>query len=404
MAKKGEIEIKNLKKIGVYIHIPFCLSKCRYCDFYSIPTNCCDNSLINDYIISLIKQIKNSALGFKNYEIDTIYIGGGTPSLLPSGAITTIMKTIRDNYNINHDAEISIEGNPNSITNAVANEWKSAGINRASIGVQTLNKKTLEIIGRVVTKEQVVKAITSLQMAGINNINCDFMIGLPKQKISDIKKVLNLAIKLNVKHISCYSLILEENTPLHKDVLSGLVKLPDETKVVHMYNYVNTYLKKHNIFRYEVSNFAYSGYECKHNIHCWELQEYVGFGVNSKSDYKGLRRENANSIKEFNEMMKSNEKIEVKQEELNISDRFEETIMLGLRMVKGINLEKLKADFGLDYILNKFSMLNILIKDKLLEVVDGNLRATDLGFYVLNYLIACLTLDLDENHKKNIGS
>lgn len=374
------------KKAGIYIHIPFCERKCRYCDFNSVD-NAFDKQ--TDYLQALIKDIRLRKDLLKDYSVDTVFIGGGTPSFLFKGAIATILSEVKKNYQVLKDAEITLECNPNSVTREKAFEWKSAGVNRVSVGLQSSGSKILKIIGRTHNKSHYIKAMQTLKSVGFNNINTDLMIGLPSQKQSDIKQAINLAESLGSTHISCYSLIVEENTPLKKMVERGEVKLPKEEKVTDAYFFAVNYLKKLEFFQYEVSNFSRVGYQCKHNLHCWNLQEYLGFGSGAHSYLNGERFNNEKNLFRYIDKVKNG--LDTTENLENVEeDWLDEYIMLALRTVRGMDIGRVDRKLNINFLQSRKNAIEKLKKEQLIEVKDNFLYATAEGFYVLNYIISHL--------------
>ena len=376
-----------MEKIGIYIHIPFCKSKCKYCNFTSF---CNKNDYMEDYFKALVKEIQNFHNTFQFTEkrkVDTIYIGGGTPSTFFLGGIATILDTIRNNFDVEDNAEISIEANPNSVDYQKIQEWKNAGVTRVSVGLQSIKQTLLKRIGRTHTKDDFIKTIHILQAVGLTNINADIMIGLPTQKLRDVRKTLNAIKKLSLKHISCYSLILEENTPLYNEVQQGLVKEPTEEKTIAMYDYVVQELRKWGMDRYEVSNFSYPKFECKHNINCWQMHEYAGFGTASHGYINHKRYQNVNTIEGYiKKMADDNNAIEF-SEEIDNKEEMEEYIMLGLRTKKGISITKLKEKYHYDLLNKKKEKIAYFSDNQLIEIKNDAIYATDEGFHVLNQII-----------------
>jgi len=281
-----------MKNLSLYIHIPFCESKCHYCNFVSFKKS---NIHKEQYIQYLLKEIKLNAT--KDFLVNTIFIGGGTPSCLREGDILKISNAIKENFNLSKELEFTIEANPNSFTLEKAKEYVKAGINRISFGLQSANNKILKTINRIHTKKDFINAVKLAKQVGLKNINSDILIGLPNQKLKDVKRTLKLIIKLNLPHVSCYSLILEEKTPLFKMVENKKLKLPQEDKTLKMYDYTLNYLEKHKIFRYEVSNFAKLEKECMHNLTYWNLSNYLGLGLNAHSKIENERFENFSDFK-----------------------------------------------------------------------------------------------------------
>ena len=371
-----------MKSVGIYVHFPFCASKCKYCNFNSTADL---NDMQLDYFHALLREIK--MYGNTKKSVDTIFIGGGTPSIMFDGCITTLLSEIRKNFCIEPDAEITIEANPNSVTVAKAQEWSMAGVNRVSIGLQTSNPNVLKLIGRVHTTKDYINAVEMVRNAGISNINTDILVGLPRQKMSHLKHTLKLITKLQCSHISVYSLILEEDTPLYQMVTHNEVKLPSEEKAVTMYNFAYRYLKDNGYTRYEVSNFAKKTYECKHNLHTWQLGEYLGFGAGAHGYLDGTRYNNYSNIHKYIEEINSNKKPIELSEKISRQESFEEYVMLGLRTKYGIDTDDIKLRFKIDLLKDKKETINSLLSNGLINLVYNRIIATDSGFQVLNRII-----------------
>lgn len=374
-----------MKNLGLYIHIPFCESKCYYCNFISF---CSKESVKFDYVKSLINEIDLQKENYKNYVVDTIFIGGGTPSCLPSGEIFKILSKVKQCFNVDKNCEITVEANPNSITTNFANEISKAGVNRVSIGLQSANDVLLKEINRIHTKNDFLNALDIIKSANLKNINVDLLLGLPNQKLEDVKEALDLLIQNNINHISCYGLILEEGTKLYELVNKKLLMLPTEEQSNKMYQFVVDYLKKYGIFRYEVSNFAKPKFECKHNLKYWNRDEYLGLGLNSFSFVNGKRFNNESNLQEYINYYKTASTIKIENvEQVTTQDEIEETIMLSLRTEKGINLIDFKNKFNYDLTIKKSKEIANLIKLNLIKIEDNFLKCSKDGFYVLNQVI-----------------
>ena len=372
-----------MNELGIYIHIPFCVKKCKYCNFPSYPNM---ESYQEEYIKALCSEINDAKKNYKNHIVTSVFIGGGTPSHLITGGIATILSEVKQNFTLSDDVEITIEANPNSITMEKAYEWKNSGVNRVSVGVQTCKNNLLRLIGRVHTKQDYFKAMKTLQAVGIDNINTDIMLGLPAQKQSDVKVTLKYIVKFGSTHVSAYTLILEENTPLYNEVENGKVKLPKEEKVLSMYDYAKKQLEESGFARYEVSNFAKPNKECRHNKNCWNMIDYVGFGAGAHSFVNGTRFSNFDTIPEYLNHLKDGSAIEVK-EKLSSQELFEEEVMLGLRLKEGINLSKIKDKYNIDLLSTKKDIISKYIEMGFLQLIDDHLSATNDGFKILNKLI-----------------
>ena len=374
-----------MKKLGLYVHIPFCESKCYYCNFISF---CSNNDVKIQYVKSLLNEIKLQKENFKEYVVDTIFIGGGTPSCLPSGEILKILTLIKQSFLVADDCEITVEANPNSITKEFVEELIKGKVTRISIGLQTSNNKLLKEINRIHSKEDFVNALNIIKSYNFSNINVDLLLGLPNQTLQDVKNSLDLLLENGINHISCYGLIVEEGTKMCELINKKCLTLPTEEQSNQMYEFVVNYLKKHKIFRYEVSNFAKKGYECKHNLKYWNRDEYLGLGLNSYSFVKGTRFNNESNLTKYIEFYKNSNFVEVKNlEKVSVSDAIEETIMLSLRTQKGLNLAKFKKEFGFDLLQSKSKEIEKLIQLNLIKVSKNYLKCSSQGFYVLNQVI-----------------
>ena len=311
---------------GIYVHLPFCESKCVYCNFASFVA---EEDVKKRYIQSLIQEIKQSEGG----RADTIYIGGGTPSCLNPVEIENILNAIREKYNVT-DGEISMECNPNSVNEEKLKFYKKIGINRLSFGVQSLDDDALKEIGRLHTGRQALEALTLAKKVGFENINADLLIGHPtKHEVLEDAKVLT---KL-VTHISAYMLEVEEGTQLFERVKNNPFYLPSEDESVDAYNALAKFLEEQGFARYEISNFAKEGFECKHNLKYWSGEEYIGFGLSAHSFEKGVRRANSKNLDEYLARQS------ITTEVLSIKEKIEEKIMLGLRSRVGVDKSELKT-------------------------------------------------------------
>lgn len=368
-----------MKEIGIYIHIPFCIKKCEYCDFVSY---CNKKEYVPQYINALKKEIKNNIN--KEYKITTIYIGGGTPSSIEENYIADIIETIKLNMNDEdlknfENIEVTIEVNPGTVNKEKLQVYKKIGINRLSIGLQETHNELLKSIGRIHTYEEFIKTYNLARKIGFNNINVDLMIALPNQTIQDIKENLEKITKLNPEHISVYSLILEEGTPFYNKYNENKIKLPDEELERNMYWYVKNTLENNGYMHYEISNFSKKGFESKHNMNCWNQEEYLGFGVAAHSYNNRIRYSNTNSIEEY---IKGSNKII--HEEQTLEDMQKEYMLLGLRKIEGINIQKFKNKFAQNPIFIFKEQLNKLVNEELI-IVDGNeIKLTNKGLDLAN--------------------
>ena len=371
--------ITKNNEIGIYVHIPFCKKKCDYCDFISY---CDKGMLISDYIESVIKEIEIQNIQSK---ITTVYIGGGTPSYIDSKYIIKILEKIKEK-NISEDAEITIEVNPGTVTEKKLKDYINCGINRLSIGLQSTKDEILKEIGRIHEYADFLNTYNMAKKIGFNNMNVDFMIGLPNQKIIDIKEIIEKILELNPNHISVYSLILEEGTPLFKKVEDGVLKIPDEELERNMYWYVKNTLELNGYKHYEISNYAKEGYESKHNLNCWNQKEYIGIGCAAHS-YKNITRySNTENIEEYinNIHKKCFEKNRIIHEVQTEEDARKEFMLLGLRKIDGVKINEFKNKFGDNPIYLYRNQLDKLSKENLIIVDNDNIRLSNRGIDLAN--------------------
>lgn len=371
-----------MKEMSLYVHIPFCESKCFYCNFVS-----CKSSKENmeKYVQFLLKEIEFNKN--KNFLIKTIFIGGGTPSVLDAKLIEYILIKIRNCFEVAKNCEITIEINPNSFSKQKSEIYKKIGVNRLSFGLQSANNRLLKKINRIHTKNDFICAIKLAKNVGFYNINADILLGLPSQKMIDVKSTLKLLKKLDITHVSCYSLILEENTPLFEMVKSKKVKLVGEEKTVKMFDFCCKFLQKNKINRYEVSNFAKPSFECKHNLTYWNLENFLGLGLNAHSKIDNEEFENFSNFDEYYASIESGKKPIAKKETITKTEMQEEFVMLGLRKTQGIDLSEFKNLFKQDLLVLKQKEIEKFVDKKMLTVENNFLKATNLGFKVLNQII-----------------
>lgn len=377
-----------MKKLSIYVHIPFCLSKCSYCNFISF---CNKKDKMDDYVQAVCHEIKLRGKEHgKFFDVTSVYIGGGSPSVLKEGQIAKIMTEIKNNFRVLSNCEITIECNPGSVTEKKLLEYKLVGANRISIGGQTLNDNILKILGRGHTAEETKYAIKLAQKVGFENINVDMILALPHQKMSDVKKMVKFLIKKKIQHISAYSLILEPTTPLYRQVKNKQITLPTEDESVEMYNFVFDFLKKKGYNRYEVSNFALPDYESKHNLNYWQMGEYLAFGLAGHSFLNNTRFANTEKLEEYIESIKEEKLPIVSKEKITASQRKDETIMLALRTSEGLNLKEFDNAFHCNLLTDKKKEIEFLTQHNFISVKRGYLRVNDNAFYVLNSIIAKL--------------
>ena len=285
-----------MKKLGIYIHIPFCKKKCHYCDFISFAGK---QELIEQYINSLKREIENYKTNKKEYLIETIYFGGGTPSYIASKYIIGILQELKQKFNISKNAEITIEANPGTVDEQKLYDYYNAGINRISFGLQSTKSELLKLVGRIHTYSSFLDAYNLARKVGFKNINVDLMIGLPVQTLEDIEKDIEKVIELKPEHISVYSLIVEEGTIIEQKIKNKEIYLPSENLERKMYWKVKEKLQENGYQHYEISNFAKKGFESKHNMSCWNQEEYIGFGLAAHSYIDNKRYSNTENLEDY---------------------------------------------------------------------------------------------------------
>ena len=373
------------KPLSLYIHIPFCNSKCAYCNFVSgvgTPTQKAR------YTANLLDEIRMRAKEFNpRYEIVTIYIGGGTPSCMPPKTISTILNEIYSKFTVRNQSEITLEVNPESVTLEKVVEYVRAGVNRISMGLQCIEPSILALMNRKHTLKDFENAVEAFRNAGINNISADIILGYPNQTLSYVANTVNKLIEMDIPHISAYMLQVEDGTALAQSITNKKLVVPTEKETIMMYQNVVKLLHGAGYIRYEVSNFAKPGFRSKHNQVYWDRGEYLGLGLSSHSFVDGVRFANFENMVKYAERIE-NGKIPVESvDRVSITDAKEEYIMLKLRLESGIDFDEYKKLFNEDFYEKKYEKISELIKLKLLKIEENHLKSTDAGFLVLNRII-----------------
>ena len=434
-----------VKKIGLYIHIPFCVRKCNYCDFLSMPAS---EEVKKAYVDELIEEIKYKAMVFMDMEgssddpgaVESTYIGGGTPSILMPEDIRRIMRTIRQEYEIDNTAEISMEINPGTLEfensddelkninnegepsftynginksdimyrNEKIDAWKESGINRLSIGLQSADNKELQLLGRIHTYEEFLENYHFLREKGFNNINVDLMSALPYQSEVNWQSTLEKIASLKPEHISAYSLIIEENTPFFERFREDVAirekggkprVLPDEDDEISMYERTGEILSEYGYKRYEISNYSQPGFECRHNIRYWKRGDYIGFGIGAASLFKDKRYKNISDIKDYLGLFTKEEYLHYKnlyEETILLDERskMEEYMFLGFRMSEGIDLDDFEKEFPGAFERHYAATFSDLASRALLEEYKpGRWRLTDRGVNISNYVLSFMLIE-----------
>lgn len=366
---------------GIYIHIPFCKQKCYYCDFVSFANK---EELIERYINALKKEIKYK-LKSKD-KIDTIYIGGGTPSVIDSKYIVEILEEIYSIVGFDETREVTIEINPGTVDKEKIEAYKTVGINRISLGLQTTNDELLENIGRIHTYKQFEEAYNLVKQEGFTNINVDLMLALPNQTIKDLEESLKQVISLNPTHISVYSLILEEGTKLEDLINRKVLELPSEDIERQMYWKTKHLLEENGYIHYEISNFAKENYKSRHNSNCWEQQEYYGFGLASHSYINNVRYSNIEDLSQYiknieNEEYNKNKQVNEIQTKIS---KAKEYMMLSLRTIDGVKIKEYKAKFQENPLYIYRKEIEKLTQNELLEIDGDHIKLTAKGIDFAN--------------------
>ena len=369
------------KELGIYVHIPFCKKKCYYCDFVSYANK---EEYINRYVKALEKECDTYNLN--QYNVTSIFIGGGTPSYIESKYIKEILEKIKSKFKINNNCEITIEINPGTVDKQKLKQYKDIGINRLSIGLQSVNNTLLKQIGRIHTYEDFLETYNTAKKIGFENINIDLILAIPNQTLEDIKNQMNEILKLNPTHISTYSLIIEEGTPMEKMVQEKKYSLPDENTERKIYWYVKNILEKNGYIHYEISNFAKRKKESIHNKNCWEQKEYIGLGVAAHSYIGNIRYSNIENIEKYISNIEEGKVYinKIIHEKQSTIDKQKEYMLLGLRKIEGVSVNKFKNKFIENPIFLFKKEFDKLEKEKLIEIDGDYIRLTNKGIDLAN--------------------
>lgn len=362
---------------GIYVHVPFCKSKCTYCDFASYPNM---EGRIESYFACLYREIEARGRALKGKVFDTIYIGGGTPSFVDSKFIVGVIRQIKKFFELSNNLEITIEINPGTIDEKKVKDYKSVGINRFSIGLQTGYDDQLKALNRIHTAKDFVVGANLLKG---ENISADVLIGLENQTAEQVEKTIDLAISCGVNHLSMYALTPEVGTPIYSKYLNG--ELPSDDETAEIYEKSVEYLKTKGFYRYEVSNFAKNGYYSRHNLIYWERGEYIGVGVSASSLIDNRRFTNTFSIEEYINAIIYNKTPEISSDIIEEKDAKFEKIMLALRTEKGLNIEQFNAEFNADFLLDYKKQLEK--KSEYLQIKENYLSIKPQYLYVQNDII-----------------
>lgn len=381
------------KKLELYFHIPFCVRKCLYCDFLSAPA---DVTVQDAYMQALIQETISRAAEYREYMVDTVFIGGGTPSAVNAVWIERLLAAVYQFFSVSEEAEITIEVNPGTVNGEKLEQYVHAGVNRVSIGLQSADNEELRRIGRIHTWEEFQETYRLVGEAGIRNVNVDVMSALPEQSSESYYRTLEKVLGLipPPKHISAYSLIVEEGTPFGEMEEQGLLQLPDEETERQMYAGTEELLGREGYIRYEISNYARKGYACRHNCGYWCRTDYVGFGIGAASMVNNVRFQNGDSLEDY---LSDPLACRGNVQHLSVQERMEEVMFLGLRMMVGVSEDAFLREFGRTPEEIYGTIIRKNIEDGLLEyredAGDRRLVLTGRGIDVSNYVMAQFLFD-----------
>lgn len=375
----------NMQKLGLYIHVPFCKQKCNYCDFYSLG---CSESKIPEYVSALCKHMEREASRYKDYEIDTVFFGGGTPSLITPNDFERLTNQMKKCFHITQGAEFSIEANPGTLSREKLNCYKKCGVNRLSIGLQSTDDGCLKALGRIHTLEEFKSSYFLARQCGFDNINVDVMYGLPNQTLRDLEKTITDVCEFNPEHVSAYCLKIEENTPFYN--LRQTLVLPSDDEESQMYFALCDRLEKNGYLQYEISNFAKKGARCVHNLKYWLSEEYVGFGPSAHSYFQGKRYYYENSLENYIKTLDCvdnlPERIYEEDTELSVNGK-DEYVMLKMRLSDGVNEKEFFDRFGTSFI-SEYSDILKYVSDGFVKYENEAYSFTPKGFFVSNHILS----------------
>ena len=383
----------NKTSLGLYIHVPFCRSKCQYCDFYSV--TCKDDKLMDQYLDAVCDHIKEAGALAPNYKVDTIYFGGGTPSFFGAEGMAIILTTIRRHFDVDNNAEITFEANPDSVNDRLLHRLYAEGFNRVSLGIQTDDDEVLKKLGRPHTYAQAVNAYQRIRKAGFRNISVDLMYGLPGQTMRTWQETLDNVLKLLPEHISCYGLKVEEGTPLYE--YKDAANLPDDDLQADMYLAAVELLRSRGYRQYEISNFCRKGLYSRHNMKYWTGGEYLGFGPSASSDFAGKRFTLIRDLQTYIQGIRDGGEVMDEVQEIPLRERAGEYLMLRLRTSQGIAADEYERLFLLPF----EPLGEVLAKHRAFGYTgindEGRWYLTAKGYLLSNTIISDLLLAQDES-------
>ena len=385
--------IKNKTPLGIYVHVPFCRSKCQYCDFYSLAEK--DDKMIDAYLKAVCDHIRETGPLAPGYKVDSIYFGGGTPSFLGADALATILTVIRRSFDVDANAEITFEANPDSVSDTLLKRLRAEGFNRVSLGVQNDNDEMLKKLGRPHDYAQVVGAVQRIRKAGFKNLSIDLMYGLPGQTMNSWRDTLERVMTLSPDHVSCYALKIEEGTPLYK--YRDFLEIPDEDTQADMYLATVENLRGKAFRQYEISNFARKGLYSRHNMKYWTGGEYLGFGPSASSDFAGRRFTIVRDLQSYCSGIATGGEVLSEVEDTPMRERAGEYLMLRLRTASGISREEYERNYLLPFDPIEAHLEKCRSFGHAVQNEEDRWRLTPKGFLVSNTIISDLLLIQDNS-------
>ena len=379
---------KNKTPLGIYIHVPFCRSKCEYCDFYSVTTK--DARLMDQYLHAVCAHIKEAGQLAPGYLVDTVYFGGGTPTFFGADGMATILTAIRKNFDVASTAEITFEANPDSVSDRLLRRLRNEGFNRVSLGIQCDNDEILKKLGRPHNYEQAVNAYKRIRKKGFKNVSVDLMYGLPGQSLLDWEKTLEHVLELMPEHVSCYGLKVEEGTPLYE--YHEFCNLADDDTQAEMYLAAVDILKECGYRQYEISNFCRKGHVSRHNLKYWQGGEYLGFGPGASSDFGGRRFSIIKDVKGYIQGIRTGGQVLEDVQQIAPRERAGEYLMMRLRTVAGLDPKEYEKLYLMPFAPLEKALLRCKENGLAHKTFDGRWQLTPTGFLVSNSIISDLLL------------
>ena len=378
----------NKTPLGIYIHVPFCRSKCQYCDFYSVTSK--DDKLLDGYLYAICDHIKEAGALAPGYVVDTVYFGGGTPTFFGAEGMRAILATIRKSFDVAHSAEITFEANPDSVSDRLLRKLRSEGFNRVSLGVQCDDDDILKKLGRPHSYAQAVSAVQRIRKAGFRNLSLDLMYGLPGQSLEAWENTLENVLSLEPEHISCYGLKVEEGTPLYD--YQQYCNLADDDTQADMYLSAIEILRRHGYRQYEISNFCRKGHVSRHNLKYWTGGEYLGFGPDASSDFAGRRFSIVRDVKAYIQGIREGGQVLREVQEVPERERAGEYLMMRLRTSSGLDPKEYERKFLLPFLPMEKALAECRDRRLAVKTFDGRWHLTPEGFLVSNSIISDLLL------------